>query len=418
MLKFIDPQIIGLGLALALGFLVGLERERAPGKLVGLRSFALIGLTGGLAGLVADSWGGWVIAVGLATTAVVVVTHLILHRTVAGRDDQDHGTTTALAALAVFLIGVACTSGHQAPAVVSGGVITILLHWKQPLHSLAGRMGHDEFGAMIRFVLITLVVLPVLPNQTFGPYDVFNPFHTWLLVVLIVGLNLAGYIAFRLLRADSGAVVGGLLGGLISSTATTVSFSGMTRRNRELSASAALVILIASTVVYARIGIELLVLAPTLLPSAAAPLGAFALVMLLLSLVLWPRVRRRQVTLPPQENPARLRVALTFAALYAVIIVSMAAARQHLGDDAIYGVAFVSGLTDVDALTVSMAQLFTGGRVSADLAWRSIFLASLSNLLFKIGAASLLGAPQLRTYLVSLGGAALGVGIAMLLLWP
>jgi uncharacterized membrane protein (DUF4010 family) len=271
---------------------------------------------------------------------------------------------------------------------------------------------------VIRFVLITLVVLPVLPNRTFGPYDVLNPFQAWLLVVLIVGLNLAGYVAFRLLSASSGAVVGGVLGGLISSTATTVSFSGMTRRSPELAASAALVILIASTVVYGRIFVELLLVSPALLAPAMAPMGLFAVVMLVAAGAVFPRVRRQQVELPEQENPARLRVALTFAALYAAIIVAVAAAKQHFGTEAIYVVAFVSGLTDVDAMTLSVAQLFGRGELEADVAWRSIFLASLSNLLFKAGAASVLGSSGLRRYMLIAGAATLSAGTAILLLWP
>ncbi|MFW6092832.1 MAG: MgtC/SapB family protein [Pseudomonadota bacterium] len=418
MSDLIDPGIIGLGLALGLGFLVGLEREWASRKPMGLRSFALIGLTGGLTGLLAQPWGGWVVAAGLLGVAGVAVTHLALHRAMIAGDAEDHGTTTLMAALAIFLIGTACTSGYQPHAVVAGGTITILLHWKQPLHGWVERLGGDEFSAVIRFVLVTLVILPVLPNDTYGPYDVFNPFEAWLLVVLIVGMNLGGYIAFRLFSADSGAIAGGILGGLVSSTATTVSFSVMTRRNEALAPSAALIILLASTVVYARIGVELLLVAPGLLPHAAAPLGAFTVVMLAVSAALLPRVRRRRVALPEQENPARLHVALTFAALYTVIIFAVAAAQEHVGDDAIYAVAFVSGLTDVDAMTLSVAQLFQRGEVDADPAWRSIFLASLANLLFKIGAASVLGVPALRRYLLALGGGALIAGIAVLLLWP
>lgn len=418
MLDYLDPQVVGLFLALALGFLIGLEREWATHKPVGLRSFALIGLTGGLAALLADQWGVWLVAVGLLAVVAIVLTHLVLHDPRPVDGEADHGTTTLLTVVAAYLIGAACVAGYQAHGVVTGGAIVILLHWKRPLHGLVERIGRDEFSAIIRFVLITLVVLPVLPNQTFGPYDVLNPFQAWLLVVLIVGLNLAGYIAFRLLSADSGAVVGGILGGLISSTATTVSFAGLTRRNHDLAASAALIILIASTVVYARIALELGVVAPELLRHAAAPMGAFALVMLLASAVVFPRVRRKRVELPAQENPARMRVALTFAALYVVIIFAVAAAKRHVGEDAIYVVGFVSGLTDVDAMTLSVAQLYGRGEVSAEVAWRSIFLASLSNLLFKVGAACVLGVAALRRYMLTAGAATLTAGSAIVLLWP
>lgn len=423
----LSSQVVGLALAWGIGFLVGLEREWAANKPVGLRSFTLIGGTGGLAALLGDMWGGWLVAVGLLALTSLIIVHSLRYRPAtapatadaeAQGAEPDQGTTTVLAALAVYLVGAACVAGYQAHGVVMGGIITLLLHWKKPLHGLVGRIGETEFSAVIRFVLITLVVLPVLPNRTFGPYDVFNPFQAWLLVVLIVGLNLTGYVAFRLLRADHGAVVGGILGGLISSTAATVSFARMTRRDGDLTASAALIILLASTVLYGRVGVELLVVAPALLSHAAAPMAAYAAVTLAASAALLPRVRRQRITMPEQENPARMKVALTFAALYVVIVFAVAATRDYLGDDAIYGVALVSGLTNVDAMTLSVAQLFNRGNVNAETAWRSIFLATLSNLLFKIGAASVLGTAGLRNYMLTLGTATLAAGVAVLLFWP
>jgi uncharacterized membrane protein (DUF4010 family) len=140
--------------------------------------------------------------------------------------------------------------------------------------------------------------------------------------------------------------------------------------------------------------------------------------MLTASAVLWPRIRQQQVDLPEQRNPARLGVALTFAGLFVVITLAVAAAREHIGEDAIYLVALVSGLTDVDAMTLSVGQLFSRGGIEADIAWRAIFLATLANLLFKIGAACVLGNGALRGYMLSLGGATLAAGIAVFLLWP
>ena len=411
-------------LALGLGFLVGLEREWAEHKLIGLRSFTLIGLAGGMAALLSALWGGWLVAAGLVVIGGIVVARYLHHRHPSGAHSRDepeeveHGVTTLLAAIAVYLVGAACVAGYQTQGVVMGGVITMLLHWKRPLHGFVEQIGRDEFSAIMRFVVITLVVLPVLPNRTFGPYDVFNPFQAWLLAVLIVGLNLVGYVAFRLLRADRGAVLAGVLGGLISSTATTVSFAGMTRHNASLAAGAALIVLIASTVVYGRVAVELLLVAPDLLDRAAAPMGTFALVMLAAAAVIYPRVRRRTVEMPEQRNPARLDVALTFTALYVIITFAVAAAKTHVGTDAVYVVALFSGLTDVDALTLSVAQLFDRGQLPGDVAWRAIFLATLANLLFKIGAACVLGAGALRTYMLSLGGTTLLIGTALLVLWP
>lgn len=416
MFEYLDAQFVGLVLAVALGFLVGLERERTPDKFIGLRSFALIGALGGLTGLLADLWGGWIVAVGLAAVTAIVVVHRVWQ---APRNaERSPGTTTMFAAAAVYLLGTACVAGYQPHAVVLGGVMIILLHGKQPLHDVVERIGNEEFNAIVRFVLITLVVLPILPNEAYGPYQVVNPFHTWLLVVLIVALNLIGYVAFRLLSARRGAVVGGVIGGLISSTATTISFAGMARDSRSIAASAALIILIASTIVYARVGVELAVVAPALLPAAAGPLAAFAAVLLLVSAAYYPRVKRQPVTLPEQTNPARLHVALSFGALYVLILLALATARDLIGDDAIYAIAFVSGLTDVDAITLSVGRLFSQGDLDPGVAWRAIFLASLSNLLFKVAAACIIGGAALRRMLLPAGTIALLAGIALLAFWP
>jgi uncharacterized membrane protein (DUF4010 family) len=212
--------------------------------------------------------------------------------------------------------------------------------------------------------------------------------------------------------------VGGAVGGLVSSTATAISFSGLTRHHRDLAPSAALIILIASAMVYARVAAELVAVAPALLRHAAPPMVVFALVMLVAAAVIYPRVRGQRVALPDQENPARMKVALTFAVLYALSIVGVAAARDYFGDDAIYAVAVISGLTQVDAMTLSVGQLFSRGDVEADVAWRTIFLATLANLAFKIGAASVLGSATLRRYMLTLGGATFAAGVAVLLLWP
>jgi uncharacterized membrane protein (DUF4010 family) len=197
-----------------------------------------------------------------------------------------------------------------------------------------------------------------------------------------------------------------------------VSFAGLARDDKAAAPGAALIILIASTVVYARIGIELAVVAPGLLAAAAGPLLAFTVLMLAASAAVYPRVSRQSVTLPAQSNPARLQVALTFGVLYVVILFTLAAARDWIGDHALYAVAFVSGLTDVDAMTLSVGRLYAQGDLAADVAWRAVFLASLANLLFKVAAGCVIGGPALRRFLLPAGAATLAGGLAVLLFWP
>ena len=402
-----DQRLVGLGIALAIGFIIGLEREWAEGKPVGVRSFALIGTLGGLCGLLVDTAGGWPIAAGLVALGVGIFKR------------EEEGITTLTAALIVFLLGAAAVLGFWVHAIVVGGAVTVLLHWKKPLHRWVDRIGDRDFEIIVRFVLISLVILPVLPDRTYGPYAVFNPFNTWLLVVLIVGINLAGYVAFRFVGKGAGAWLAGALGGLVSSTAATISYAGMSRRKPDLGMLAALVILVASTVVYARVVVELGVVSPGLVPAMLGPGLLTSVVLLGLAAFVFIRSRQRQTAPAPESrNPANIRQALSFAAVYVLILFVLAAVRQEIGEDAIYAVAVVSGLTDVDALTLSVGQLHADGNLSSDIGWRAIYLATLSNLVFKIGAAAVLGSAELRRWILVTGAATIGAGMVILVAWP
>jgi uncharacterized membrane protein (DUF4010 family) len=404
-------QVIGLGIALAVGFIIGLEREWADNKPVGVRSFSLIAAFGGMSALLLPEAGGWVIATGLLALALILVLHAYRRKL--------EGITTLVAAFIVYLLGAAAVAGYWVPVIVTGGAVMVLLHWKKPLHRWVDRLGARDVEIIVRFVLIALVILPVLPDRNFGPYGVFNPFTAWFLVVLIVGINLVGFVAFRLVGTRAGGWIAGLVGGLVSSTATTISYAGMSKRQHDLAPVAALVILVASTVVYGRVLVELAVVAPGLVGSMAGPALAFSVVLLGLSVIAFRAFGRESVMeLPERDNPARMRQALTFAALYVLILFAVAAARAQVGDEAVYAVAFISGLTDVDALTLSIGQLYSGGQATGFDAWRAIFLATLSNLLFKFVAAALLGSPGLRRWMLGTGAAALSTGTAVLLLWP
>jgi uncharacterized membrane protein (DUF4010 family) len=406
-----DPRIIGLGIALAIGFVIGLEREWAEDKPVGVRSFALIAAFGGLCALLLPETGGWLIAAGLLALGAILIQHVYRRKL--------EGITTLVAAFIVYLLGAAAVAGYWLPSIVLGGAVMVLLHWKKPLHSWVERLGARDFEIIVRFVLIALVILPVLPDRDLGPYSAFNPFTAWFMVVLIVGLNLVGFVAFRLVGERAGGWVAGLVGGLVSSTATTISYADLSKRQRDLGTVAALVILVASTVVYGRVLIELAIVAPPLVRSMAGPAVAFAAILLGLSAVVFRAVRSINDTeLPERENPARIRPALVFAALYVLILFGVAAARELIGSEAVYAVAFISGLTDVDALTLSVAQLYSGGEAPGFEPWRVIFLATLSNLLFKVVAASFLGSPELRRWMLGTGSVAMAAGVALLLLWP
>ena len=224
----LPAPFLQFAVALGLGLLVGLQRERMDSAIAGIRTFALITLFGAVAGQLGQVFGGWVVAVGLLAAAGLV-TAGNLSRLPEGKAEP--GQTTEFAAVLMYGIGAWVVVGSMTQAVVLGGVVAVLLQLREPLHQFAGRMGEPDIKAIMQLVLIALVILPLLPDRTFGPYGVLNPYQIWWMVVLIVGLSLLGYVGYKLLGARAGTVLAGILGGVISSTATTASYARRTKQD-------------------------------------------------------------------------------------------------------------------------------------------------------------------------------------------
>lgn len=411
--QYLEPNLVGIVLALGLGMLIGMEREWADSRL-GLRTLTLLSGAGAAAAVLAEQFGNLVVVAALLGAAILLATVL-------GRSDykESHtGATTAVAALVTYLMGAMAGAGLWLEAVVLAAATMLLLHWKQPLHRWIDQIGAEDFEIIARFTLISLLVLPILPNQTIGPYDVFNPFVSWLFVVLIVGINILGYLMFRFTDKSSGLWVAGTLGGMISSTATTVSYSAISKQRKGFGWGATVVILVASAVVYGRVLFELSLVAPALLSHAAAPMALFTAVLLVMSAMISRRLKKHTVQLPEQKNPAQFGLAFSVAVVYVIIVFAVALTKDLVGGKAIYALATISGLTDVDALTLSVAQHFSEGELSPDRSWRAIFLATLSNLLFKTVAAAVLGSGELRRAILATGGGAVLAGLSILFLWP
>ena len=411
-LELFEPLAIALGV----GLLVGMQRERKTSPIAGIRTFPLIALLGSLSAILADAFNGWVLAAGfLAVSGMLLIGNLVQF----GKGESDPGLTTEIAGLVMFGIGAALVKGYTAQAIAVSGVVAVLLHWKEPLRNFVDKMSESDFKAIIQLVLIGLVILPVLPNETYGWYNILNPYKIWLMVVLISGISLIAYVAYKLLGARVGAILGGIFGGLISSTATTVSFSRQTKTYPDAAPMAPLIILIASTIVFGRVLLEIGVVAPTFLPSAAAPLGILMGLMAVLCVICFLRVGQHGIAgNPAHNNPAQLKAAIIFGGLYAVVLLAVAAAKVHFGAAGMYLVAMLSGLTDMDAITLSTAELVKTGHVTADTGWRVILLAALSNLVFKGGTVALLGSRRLLISISILFSIALGGSVLLLVFWP
>lgn len=418
-----DPYLLfkQLGLSLLLGLLVGLQREHVATRLAGVRTFPLITILGTVAAVLGREFGGWVIAAGFLAVAASL---LWSDRAANAQGHYDPNTTTRVAALLMYGVGALLTLGPREleAAIAIGGGVAVLLQFKPQLHGFVRRLGESDVKAIMQFVLITCIVLPVLPDETYGPLAVFNPFRTWLLVVLIVGISLGGYIAYKFLGQDAGILLAGILGGAISSTATTVSYSRQARHGgSEGIAVAAIVIMIASAVVFVRVILLVGIVGSEFLPAMAPPLGALLVLSLLPALAAWNEVRHHKVTLPEPENPTQLRLAVFFAGMYTVVLLALAATRQYLGEkgpEAAYAVAAVSGLTDMDAITLSTVQMAARDPTTAQHGWRLLVVAALANLVFKAGVIGVLGHPRLLRKVGPLFALPLLGGLVLLVLWP
>lgn len=403
-----------IGISLALGLLVGLQRQYSQSEIAGIRTFPLITLLGTTCAILTGDLTSWLMGAAiLAVAGLLVIANLAKIK--AGENDL--GMTTEVAALLMFGVGALVGVQMTGPAVVIAGIVAVLLQWKKSLHGLVGQMTEKDIRGVIHLVLIGLVILPVLPDKTYGPYNVLNPYSIWRMVVLIVGISMTAYVVYKIVGTRAGAIFGGIFGGLISSTATTVSYARQSKGKGNVAAMAALVIMIASTIVNIRVLFEVGVVAPSLLPVAAWPMGLMFLLMTVECLVLMLVFRGKSAEPPEHDNPAQLKPAIIFGALYAVILFAVAAAKDIFGDQALYGIAAISGLTDVDAITLSTANLYNADRVSASTAWRVILIATMSNLVFKAGAVAVLGSRKLLLYVSILFGFTMLGGGALLLWW-
>lgn len=411
-----DFPLLNFGIALGLGLLVGLQRERAASLMAGIRTFPLVTLFGTVCGYLAGAHGGWVLSAGIGATAVLLWAANVPR---SGPPADDPGLTTEAALLVMFGVGALAGTGDRTLAVVLGATTAVLLHLRPELHAFAARIADSEMRAVMQFAVVALIVLPLLPEGRWGPYGVLNPRQIWWMVVLITGISLASYLAYRLLGDRGGALAAGFLGGLISSTATTVATARGSRAVAGGGSTALplLVIQIASTVVFGRVLLLVAAAAPDHFVRMARLPMAMLGIMSLAAVILGWRTRRHPVSPPPASNPAELRLALTFAALFVAVLLAVAAARERLGNAGLYAVAVLSGLTDMDAITLSTAQLARRGELDGALAGRVILVAALANLAFKAGAVAVLGSRELARHVGMLFGAAILVG-AVLLAFP
>ena len=400
--------------SLAIGLLIGLERERSPAARAGLRTFSLVALAGTLGALLSEKTGApWMLGAGLMIMGGMMVATYFKDT-----GSEDPGTTTVAAVVVCYALGAMVWFDLEQLAVTLAILTTALLYFKPELRGVSRNLTRLDLVSILQFAVLSFVILPILPNQDYGPYDALNPYQIWWMVVLISGLSLAGYAALRVAGQRQGTLLTGLFGGIASSTATTLAFSRHGRDSPQLVGMAALVILLANWVLLIRLSVLVALLAPKMLQPMLTLLGSGALAGLVMIYFAWRRLgRQSDAPVLEMKNPTEIRAALSFGLLYAGVLFAAAWLSDLVGRHGVYAVALVSGLTDVDAITLSSLRLFNLGNLASDQTATAILLAIVSNIVFKSGLASVIGGAALaRLVLPGMASVAAGLVVGWLLI--
>jgi uncharacterized membrane protein (DUF4010 family) len=325
--------------------------------------------------------------------------------------------TTEVTALLVFLVGGLAFWGHLEVAAALAVVVTLILSLKSPLQRWVARIEREDIYATLKFAIITVIVLPLLPDQGYGPYEVLNPRQIWWMVIFISGINFTGYILSKVLEARRGILLTGLVGGLASSTAVTLGFSQRSREEPGLSRAFVLGIAAASVLMFGRILVEIVAINQSLAQGLLLPLGVPLVIGVTWCLYLFFTERPTGPGQVSFSNPFKLEQAIKFGLFFAGVLLVAEWTQDALGDAGVYLSSLAAGLTDVDAISLSMARLSNTGDVAADVATRAVVLATVSNTVVKGGMVVALGAPALRRYTLPIFGSLVvsGVGAALLL---
>lgn len=411
-------------IALLIGVLIGLEREKRKeleGEIAigGIRTFALFAEAGALSAWLSRQQGSpWLFIVTLVCVTAGVVAGYLRHTST---QPASVGLTTEVASIVTCLLGGVVMFGHAEIAVALGIVTSALLAFKQPLHQLVDRLGLDDLYAGVKLLVASFVVLPLLPNRTVDPWGAFNPYELWLLVILISGLSLVGYVAVRWLGTATGSLLTGLFGGLVSSTAVSLAFA---RRSREPgstdgAAASALAagILVAWAVMFVRVIIEVAFVFRPMLPQLVTSFGLMAVSTVLCAMVFFRRSATATDSTIAQtvvlKNPFSLSSAVRFAMLFALVLLMVELAQRYVPARGVYVVAALAGLTDVDAITLSMAAFARDGG-SASTAIGAIVTAAMTNTLVKTVIVAGLGSRPLARRVTLAAAAVLAVGVVVL----
>jgi uncharacterized membrane protein (DUF4010 family) len=410
----------GLVAALAVGLVIGLERgwhdRELPegGRVAGLRTFALTGLLGGVLGHLQPDFGAWPLLGALLGLALLLTVSYARNAKLSG----NLSATTPVAMLLTLVLGAFAAHGNITLALSAAVVGAVLLDLKPTLHGWLRLIDHRELTASLQLLVLSMVILPYLPNTGLGPYAALNPYQLWWAVILIAGLSLTGHFAMRITGAQRGVLWTGILGGLASSTATTLALARYAREQPSLTGAAVAGTLASCGVMFFRMVVLLGVIQPALLSTFGSALVITGVALLCIALWGWRKLDRTVVGegAVGAMAPFDLGTALGFGVLLAVMSVLVPAAKQWLDTSGLYVLSAVSGLADVDAILISAARLHGAGGLSTGTTVTALGLATLANMVAKVGIAWTTGGAQVGKSVVFgyLGAMASGAAVLAL----
>ena len=399
--------------ALGIGLMLGIQREydrghhkkadgdkkkRPAASAAGVRTFTIVALCGNLATWLPPAIMPWAIGIGFAFVAAISI---VGYREISEASETDKGFTTEAALIATYILGTLTGLGYSQPAIIVGIVILALLQFKRILHRFSYALSATDLEQAVQFLIITVIVLPLLPDHAYGPYAAFNPRRIWLMVVLISGIGFTAYAAMKLLGRNRGLGLTGILGGLASSTAVTLAMSRLNRMQPTLQSGCVLAIVLACGTMFPRVMGLTLLFNPELSARLLVPIGVIMAIGLISVGIVWMRGGRESQAEHHGHtpmNPLSMRTAMGFGMFYALVVFMAKIAQHYLGNSGILIVAAASGISDVDPITLTVSS---AAGLSTGIAAQAILIACAVNTFFKLGLAITLAPASARLWLIA-----------------
>ena len=389
------------GVALLIGALLGMEREFIQQKedtpdFAGIRTFSLIALLGSVTAFLVSDFGILPIALSLGGLILLIA---VSYRETLTRRGKETGITTEIAAMLTFLFGVLIMGDQGSVAIALAVLTSLLLALKGRLHGVIRRMSDEDLRVTLQFALVAAVILPLLPDRAIDPLGLLNPFQVWLMVVLVSGIGFSGYVLMKVLGPSRGINLTGILGGLASSTATTISLSTASRENPSISAHYARAVILASSVMIPRVLLLIVLIFPPLIRIISIPLGAMIITGFGIILLLqWKNTTKENTFEHPFKiaHPLKLSTAIKFGLAFAVVLIIVEIAQELFGSIGVYFASAITGLTDVDAIALSVSRLASNAQLDIRVAGMAVVIAVLMNTIAKGAIAYFMGSRDLR----------------------